>query len=710
MFLISDLCTMLESYLDKEQVAEIYQAYLFGAEAHQGQTRISGEPYIYHPIAVARILAELHFDHTSIIAAILHDVIEDTPIAKKQVANLFGQEVANLVDGVTKLDHLQFESKDIAKAESFRKMILAMVKDLRIILIKLADRLHNMRTLKVVKPDKARRIARETLEIYAPIANRLGMNKIRYELESLGFKAYYPWRSRVLEQTIQTARGNRKTIINKLQASLSERLQQEGLSAEVLGREKHSYSIYNKMVKKHITFNKVTDIYGFRIIINSVDNCYRALGIIHNWRKPVPGKFKDYIAIPKANGYQSLHTVLSSNYNFSIEVQIRTHDMHNLAEYGVAAHWAYKSEAKASNSQHHARARQWLQNLLEIQQNTCDSMEFLENVKLDLFPDEVYVFTPQGEIIELPRGATIVDFAYRVHSDIGNTCIRAKIDQQVVPLNTTLHNGQTVEIITASGAQPNLAWLTFVTTSKARSSIRNYMKNMQRSESIALGHRLLNQCLSDQGLTLETLSQQRINTLLKDYQLPDMDTLLEEIGFGQRIAQLVIKRLLPQISEDEKSIANLSPTTAHTPLAIKGTEGLVITYAKCCHPVPGDDIVGFISAGRGIVIHTCNCKNTQEYQKKPEKWVHVQWSDEVQSEFSVAIRVITQNQRGALAKISSEIAKIEANIEHVDAFEHDENYYAINFIISTRNRQHLAQILKAVHALPIVTHVSRVKQ
>ncbi|MCL5801264.1 MAG: RelA/SpoT family protein, partial [Gammaproteobacteria bacterium] len=527
MFLIKDLTDLLETYLEPAQIAEIQRAYQFGARAHEGQQRLSGEPYIYHPLAVARILAEMHMDHQSILAALLHDVIEDTPTAKEQLAKEFGAEVAELVDGVSKLTHIHFETHAEAQAENFRKMLLAMVRDIRVILVKLADRLHNMRTLGAMPLDKRRRIARETLEIYAPIASRLGMNALRLELEDLGFAALYPMRYRILIEAVKKARGNRKEVVRKIENAIKRRLREEKLEGEVLGREKHLYSIYRKMLDKKLSFAEVTDVYGFRIIVDSVDTCYRVLGAVHNLYKPVPGKFKDYIAIPKANGYQSLHTALFGPYGVPIEVQIRTRDMDRISEAGIAAHWLYKAGEASSSAQQ--RAHEWLRGLLEMQMNAGNSLEFLENVKIDLFPDEVYVFTPKGEIMQLPRGATVVDFAYAVHTDVGNTCVAAKIDRRLAPLSTTLANGQSVEVITSKHARPNPAWLNFVATAKARATIRHFLKNLKRDESIELGRRLLNMELDIYELSLDKLTPVRIKEVLKQYKLKTLDDLLEEI-------------------------------------------------------------------------------------------------------------------------------------------------------------------------------------
>jgi RelA/SpoT family (p)ppGpp synthetase len=535
---------MLEDYLEPDQIAEVYRAYLFGAEAHDGQSRKTGEPYIYHPVAVARILAEMRMDPKSLIAALLHDVIEDTPTAKEQLTRKFGEEVAELVDGVSKLDTIEFESKVELQAENFRKMMLAMTRDIRVILVKLADRLHNMRTLGIMRPDKRRRIARETLDIYAPIANRLGMNKMRLELEELGFEAAYPLRFRVIAERMKKARGNRKEIVTKIERSIKERLKIEGLKGNVIGREKHLYGIYHKMRTKHLPFNEVMDVYAFRIIVESVDMCYRILGAVHNLYKPVPGKFKDYIAIPKVNGYQSLHTVLFSPFGVPIEVQIRTEDMDKVAEAGIAAHWLYKSGSDSGNSAQ-VRARQWLLDVLEIQQHAGNSMEFLENVKIDLFPDEVYVFSPRGDIMELPRGATAVDFAYSVHTDVGNQCVAVKIDRRLMPLRTELRNGQTVEIITSPTARPNPVWLNFVHTAKARTNIRHFLKNLQQDEAIQLGERLINRCLEEYGLSIKDLPKKNTLHVLKSFKYKRFEYLLADVGLGNRMP-VIMARLLAQ--------------------------------------------------------------------------------------------------------------------------------------------------------------------
>ena len=704
--LISDLCRQLDAYLDVDQVREVYRAYLFSAEAHEGQHRVSGEPYIYHPLAVAQILADMRMDYKSLIAAILHDVIEDTGTLKEQVSKAFGDEVAELVDGVSKLTQIKFESQAEAQAENFRKMMLAMVRDIRVILIKLADRLHNMRTLGVMPPDKRRRIARETLDIYAPIANRLGMNSLRLELEDLGFAAYYPMRARILAQAVKSARGHRKEILSKIENAIRQRLEHDAIPGRVLSREKHLFSLFQKMRSKRLPFNEVFDVYAFRVVVDKVDTCYRVLGVVHNLYKPVPGKFKDYIAIPKANGYQSLHTVLFGPYGVPIEVQIRTEEMDNVAEAGIAAHWLYKSGDDGAATAH-ARAREWLRELLEMQKHAGNSLEFLENVKIDLFPDEVYVFTPRGEIMELPRGATAVDFAYAVHTDVGNTCIAAKIDRRLAPLRTPLYNGQTVEIITAPGAHPNPSWLNFVITGKARSNIRHYLKNLRSEEAVNLGRRLLDKALVGLGTSLTDLGEARLLGFAQLCKHKTIDALLEEIGLGNRMPLIAARRLLS--AEESGESGDSIASGGGAPLIIQGTEGAVVSFAKCCRPIPGDRIVGFVSAGRGIVIHTENCNNIADFRGRPEKWIDVEWERDVNGEFSAELRVEVANQRGVLATVAAAIADMGSNIENVGIEERDGLNTSIAFTITVRDRQHLARVMRRIRHIPLVLRISRAK-
>jgi guanosine-3',5'-bis(diphosphate) 3'-pyrophosphohydrolase len=704
-FLISDLCKMLGSYLDEEQVRDVYRAYLFGAEAHDGQHRLSGEPYIYHPIAVARILAELRLDHKTIVAAILHDVIEDTPTAKEQIVESFGAEVAELVDGVSKLTQIEFETPAEAQAENFRKMILAMVRDIRVILVKLADRLHNMRTLGVMPPDKRRRIARETLDIYAPIANRLGINALRVELEDLGFAAFYPLRYKVLEKSVLAARGHRKEVLNKIEAAIKRRIEQEGLQGRILSREKHLYSLYKKIRDKTLSFEETYDVYAFRIVVDEIDTCYRMLGVMHNLFKPVPGKFKDYIAIPKANGYQSLHSILFGPYGVPIEVQIRTEDMDKIAESGVAAHWVYKgSEEKVDHI--NTGAREWLRELLEMQTHAGNSLEFLENVKLDLFPDAIYVFTPAGEIMKLPYGATVIDFAYAVHTDVGNTCIASRVDRQLVPLRTMLRSGQTVEVVTAVGAHPSPAWLSFVVSAKARSNIRHYQKNLTREEAVELGRRMLERALGVFEASPDKVSGKRVRALLDEYHLKTEEDLLVEIGLGRRSSVLVAQALAPA-GYGGSDAENKG--TAMKPLVIKGSEGMVTRFSKCCRPIPGDPVVGVITGGRGMMIHTQGCGNIADGKYPAENCIDVQWEPGLDEEFPVEISVIVEEQRGVLARVATTIGDTDSNIENVGIKERDGLTNNLIFRLTVNHRQHLARVMRRVRSLPSVIKITRTK-
>jgi GTP diphosphokinase / guanosine-3',5'-bis(diphosphate) 3'-diphosphatase len=704
-FLISDLCHMLESYLESDQVQEVYRAYLFSAEAHEGQHRMSGEPYIYHPVAAARILAELGLDHKSIIAAILHDVIEDTPTAKDQIAREFGNEVAELVDGVSKLTQIEFESQAEAQAENFRKMILAMVRDIRVILVKLADRLHNMRTLGVMRPEKRRRIARETLDIYAPIANRLGINAIRVELEELGFAALYPLRYRVLEKAVRVARGHRKEVLSKIETAIKRRMHQEELSGRILSREKHLYSLYCKIRNKALSFDDVYDVYAFRIVVDKADTCYRVLGVMHNLYKPVPGKFKDYIAIPKANGYQSLHTILFGPYGVPIEVQIRTEEMDKVAESGVAAHWLYKS-GEQNQDQMQAGAREWLRELLEMQKHAGNSLEFLENVKIDLFPDAVYVFTPAGQIMKLPHGATVVDFAYSVHTDVGNTCVAGKVDRQLVPLRTPLRSGQTVEVMTAEGAHPSPAWLSFVVSAKARSSIRHYQKSLKREEAIDLGRRMLDRALAVFNATADGISENRLAVLLKEYRIASYEDLLMDVGMGRRLAVLVARAL---VTMGEDSPSREGEEKSMRPLVIKGTEGMVMHFAKCCRPIPGDPVVGLMTAGRGMVIHTTTCRNLREHRHPPENYIDVQWEPGIEEEYPVEVAVLVADRRGVLATVAEALGNADSNIENVAIEERDGLTNTLRFTITVHNRQHLARVMRRVRNIPSVMRITRLR-
>ncbi|MEN8129251.1 MAG: bifunctional GTP diphosphokinase/guanosine-3',5'-bis pyrophosphate 3'-pyrophosphohydrolase [Pseudomonadota bacterium] len=704
-FLISNLCSILETYLEPVEVREVYCAYLYGAEAHEGQTRLTGEPYIYHPLAVAKTMAEMRMDAQSIIAAILHDVIEDTLTVKSQIEEEFGTDVAQLVDGVSKLTHLTFKTRAEAQAENFHKMMLAMVKDVRVIMIKLADRLHNMHTLGAMLPHKRWRIARETLEIYAPIAQRLGMNTIRVELEQLGFQYLYPMRYKVLEKAVNRSRGNRKELMRKVEATICNRLEEVDIEARIYGREKNLYSIYKKMRQKRLSFRDVYDVFAIRMVVEDVDTCYRTLGTIHNLYKPVPGKFKDYIAIPKVNGYQSLHTILFGPHGIPIEVQIRSDEMDRIAQVGIAAHWLYKT-GDSINARAQARTREWLRNILELQKSAGNSLEFLEHVKVDLFPDEVYVFTPAGEIRALPRGATAVDYGYSVHTDIGNTCVAVKIDRRLAPLSTVLQSGQTVEVITAPQARPNPLWLNFVVTGKARSNIRHHLKNLKKGEALHLGRRLLNKALARYDLSIKKLNGKQIDDLLNDLHVETLQTLLEDIGLGNRMAQLIARRLdNPQI----KSPKGGKKDAESKPLPIKGTEGMVLQYGKCCYPIPGDPIIGMMSAGRGLVIHRENCRNVTGDRRRPDKWVQIYWSDNIEGEYTAIIRALAPNQRGMLASLAAKISDQNSNIENVTLDERDGSTTNITFQLTVKNRKHLAHIMRLIRKTPQVYKVMRIR-
>ncbi len=705
---IDAFCHKLSSYLPPAHVQQVRRAYFYAEQAHDGQKRRSGEPYVTHPLAVAGILADHRLDHHSLMAALLHDVIEDTGIPKAALAQQFGDTVAELVDGVSKLTQIEFNSKAEAQAENFQKMTMAMAKDIRVILVKLADRLHNMRTLGVLKPDKRRRIARETLEIYAPIANRLGMNSLRVEFQDLGFQAMYPMRARRIAAAVRNARGHRKEIVSKIEDSIRRCLEREGHIAEVTGREKHLYSIYLKMKAKKKSFSDIMDVYAFRIVVDNVDSCYRVLGAVHSLYKPVHSEFRDYIAIPKANGYQSLHTVLIGMHGLPIEVQIRTREMDVVAESGIASHWLYKSSEDNKPSASEVRAREWIKGLLELQQRAGNSLEFIEHVKVDLFPDEVYIFTPTGEIIELPAGATAVDFAYAVHTDVGNSCVACRINRQLAPLSQPLQSGQTVSIVTAPGAQPNPAWLNFVTTGKARSAIRHFLKTQRHAESIELGRRLLEKALLGMGQNLASVEPTRMADMVQQAGVEHFDDILEEIGLGNRVAYVVAKRLLPP-EELQPASGSKGTRRAQAPLMIDVADGMVISFAKCCRPIPGDPIVAHMSAGRGLVVHTDNCKNIAELRENPEKCMIVNWSPDVSGEFIVDIRVEVNNERGIIAQLATKITEMEANIDKIALEEKDAGFNVITLSISVRNRIHLANIMRRIRTLRPVLRTVRVK-
>ena len=694
---IGQLVSKIEAYLPPDQVERVREAFEYAETAHAGQKRHSGEAYITHPIAVADILADLHMDGATLTAAILHDVVEDTPSSSAEVEQRFGKEVAELVDGVTKLDQVQFKSRKEAQAESFRKMILAMVRDIRVIMVKLADRTHNMRTLSAMPPEKRRSVARETLDIYAPIANRLGIHSIKLELEDLGFRTLYPHRYRVIERELKRARGNQREFLPKIVKALSQALTGGSVTGRVEAREKHLFSVYMKMRRKRLPLAQVIDMFGVRIIVGSVDDCYRVLGLVHGLYRPMPGRFKDYIAIPRVNGYQSLHTTLFGPNSMPIEIQIRTEDMHRMAESGIAAHWQYKTGEQDGEAQQ-LRAREWLAGVMQFHDGSAE--ELVESVKVDLFPDKVYVFSPKGDILRLPRGATCVDFAFAVHTGVGQRCVAAKVDRRLVPLRTVLRNGQTVEIITAKGAHPNPAWVSFVTTAKARSAIRQYLRNLKRGEAAELGGRMLNQALEEFKLTLKTLPDGRLDEVAHSLSLKDGQELLEKIGLGERLARLIARRLLP--GDEERPESGPAP-----PLAIAGTEGLVVSYARCCFPIPFDAIVAYLSSGRGIVVHRENCSNVAAFGKQPDKWIPAVWHKEQQRLFSAGLIVEVANRMGILAQVATRIAGEQSNIVHVNVDSSQGELSTILFEVQVRDRAHFASLIRAIRGMPDVLKVER---
>ncbi|AJR07196.1 guanosine-3',5'-bis(diphosphate) 3'-diphosphatase [Photobacterium gaetbulicola] len=699
MYLFDSLKEVAIEYLPESQIEALRQAYLVARDAHEGQTRSSGEPYIIHPIAVARILAEMRLDYETLMAALLHDVIEDTEVTKDDLDSRFGSTVAELVDGVSKLDKLKFRDRKEAQAENFRKMIMAMAHDIRVILIKLADRTHNMRTLGALRPDKRRRIARETLEIFSPLAHRLGIHNIKTELEELGFEALYPNRYRVLKEVVAAARGNRKEMINKIHAEIEGRLKDAGIEGTVQGREKNLYSIYNKMKNKEQRFHSIMDIYAFRVLVSNLDTCYRVLGQVHNLYKPRPSRMKDYIAIPKANGYQSLHTSLVGPHGVPVEVQIRTEDMDQMADKGVAAHWAYK-DGESSGTTAQVKAQRWMQSLLELQQSAGSSFEFIENVKSDLFPDEIYVFTPKGRIVELPVGATAVDFAYAVHTDVGNACVGARVERQPYPLSKPLKNGQTIEIISAPGARPNAAWLNYVVTSRARTKIRQVLKTMRREESITLGRRLLNHALG--AINIDQIDANNLQQVLTDLRLTSLEDLLAEIGLGELMSVVISRRLLGNADE-------LTPKESDQRLPIRGADGILLTFANCCHPIHGDPIMAHVSPGKGLVIHREECANIRGYQREPDKYMAVEWSEDFEQEFVTSLKVDMQNHQGALADLTNTIAATGSNIQGLATEEKDGRLYTITVRLTTKGRIHLANIMRRIRVMPNVVRVSRQK-
>jgi GTP pyrophosphokinase len=703
----TSLLPIISTYLKPADIEKVQAAFEMARAAHEGQSRKSGEPYITHPLAVATILAQWHLDAQALIAAILHDVVEDTPTTKDDIAKRFGQAVADLVDGVSKLDKLQFATLEEAQSENFRKMLLAMARDVRVILIKLADRLHNMRTLGAVHQLKQERVARETLDIYSPIANRLGLNAVYYEFEDLGFKYLHPHRFQVLDKAVKAARGNRREVVGKISDAIKARLAEFKVKATVTGREKHLSSIYKKMQGKNISFSEVLDIYGFRILVEDMASCYVALGALHTLYKPFPGKFKDYIAIPKNNGYQSLHTTLFGPFGTPVELQIRTTNMHKIAEAGVASHWLYKTlDAEVSNMQQ--KTHQWLQSLLEIQSGTGDALEFLEHIKVDLFPDAVYVFSPKGKIISLPRSATPVDFAYAIHSDVGNRTVGAKVNDEAVPLSQPLKNGDRVEIVTDKSGRPNPAWLNYAATGRARALIRHYLKSTQHAESVELGELLLIQAVRALNFDPNEIGRTHWKRLLKGDSAKNKEEVLEEIGLGKRLAIVAARKLF--------DIAALEQPE-HRPkdaIIIRGTENMAVQFAQCCRPIPGDPIIAQMKGGQGLVVHTHDCpsiRSSGSFKFDPEKWVDVTWDPNIQKLFKVDIHMTVSDARGVLAKLAAEIASADSNISHVrmDAAQADQAFSTLQFTIEVSHRQHLARVLRQMRQLPVVTRVSRVK-
>lgn len=696
---LANLESVLLSYLTAAQTEHVKRAYYFAEQAHYGQVRRSGEPYVTHPLAVSGILADMHMDHESLMAALLHDTIEDTGVTKEDIDAQFGHEVAELVDGVSKLTHIEFDSVELKQAENFQKMALAMAKDIRVILVKLADRLHNMRTLGVLRRDKVRRIAMETLEIYAPIAMRLGMNSVRMEFEDLGFKAMHPMRAQRIEAAVRKARGNRKALVEQVKHQIDTLLQKEGLEAEVIGREKHLYSIYQKMKTKRKSFSEIMDIFAFRIIVDSVDTCYRTLGLVHSLYKPVPGEFADYIAIPKANGYQSLHTVLKGMHGVPIEIQIRTREMEDMANNGIAAHWLYKSE-QGTASASHARAREWVQGLLEMQQRAGNSLEFIESVKIDLFPDEVYVFTPKGDIMELPRGATAVDAAYAIHTDIGNRCVACRIDRRLAPLSEPLQSGQTVEIVTSPSGRPNPAWFNYVVTARARTHIRHFLKDQRKEDSVELGRNLLNKALAGFDMRLEDISPEQFDQALKRMGRDSADALFIDVALGN---------LLPTIVAGQLTDASMGPPDPKRieAVAIRGTEGFVVTYAKCCCPLPGDPIGGYLSPEKGLVIHREGCRNLAEMRDQPERLMALRWDEEVERNYPVGLRVEAENRRGLIAVMATRLNAIGLNIERISTVDKDVQFTYIDLELQVHSRIHLARVMKRLRTVDGVRRVTR---
>ncbi len=708
---VEGLAEELSTYLDTSRINQVRRAYYYAEQAHEGQMRRSGDHYITHPLAVARILAELKLDHQSLMAAMLHDVIEDTGIPKDALADQFGEDVAELVDGVSKLTQIEFRSRAEAQAENFQKMTLAMARDIRVILVKLADRLHNMRPLGPMPYEKRLRIATETLDIYAPIANRLGMHSIFTELEDLGFSSLYPMRSRYISQAVSKLRGSHQQIIEEIRSRLEDKLEERGLPGRIIGREKHLNSIYNKMKFKQKSFHEIMDVYAFRIITDTEDDCYRILGAVHSLYKPLPGRFKDYIAMPKANGYQSLHTTLFGMH-VNIEIQIRTEEMEHIANNGIAAHWMYKNESSDTLTVHQKRVDRWVQGLMEMRERADDSLEFIEHVKVDLFPDEIYVFTPKGKIMELPRGATPIDFAYAIHTDIGNACVACRINRNLGSLSQPLQSGQTVEVITAPGARPNPAWLSFVVTGKARSSIRHVLKHQKRTESIELGKTLLKKSLNGFGFKLSLIADEQVAAVVRHNQVQSFDDLLSEIGLGNRMAYLVARQLAMSgegVLEEADQDQPQADAGSRAPVTIRGTEGLVVRFASCCKPIPGDPVVGVMDSGKGMVIHSDTCSRLPEGDEARARLTHLKWAKDITDEFSVELRVELERQRGVIAEVANAVAMADGNIERISVEEQNARLGIVSLVIHVNGRRHLARVMRRIKNIRAVTNISRVR-
>ena len=702
----SSLTQLVKTYLPKREIDKVWEAYRFSEKAHSGQKRRSGEAYISHPVSVACIAARFHLDSQSIQAALLHDVVEDTESTELEIESKFGKQVSTLVTGLSKLDKVEFQDANEAQAENFRKMLLAMTQDVRVMLIKLSDRLHNMQTIQSLDERKKIRIAQETVDIYAPIANRLGLNNLYQELEDLCFEVLHPVRYKTIQKAIKASRGNRKEVIEKISNEISHKLNSVKTKADITGREKNPASIHRKMLEDQTGFNQINDIYAFRIIVNEINDCYLTLGTLHSLYNPIPGKFKDYIAIPKANGYQSLHSTLLGPFGVPVEIQIRTKNMHQLAEAGVAAHWLYKTkDAHVTDLQQ--KTNQWLKRMLDIQNDSSNSLEFLEHLKVDLFPDEVYVFSPDGKIFALPKNSSSIDFAYAVHSDVGNKAVSAKINQMLVPLRTRLSTGDHVEIITSTLAKPNPTWLNFVITGKARSQIRNYLRSAESKDLIFLGEKMLNNALNAFHIHPTAIKKKHWNKLILDYHVESKDEILMDIALGKKVNVMVahqLTNLMDGVTSNKKQTKMLDVIT------IKGSDDMAIQLANCCHPIPGDPILGYINKEKGLVIHTHDCQIVNELSLDHDRWVDVEWEPDSEKLFNVRLSVLVVNERGMLGKIASVIADAESNIDNVSLQDMDGSPFAtLNFLVQVRHRQHLAELIRNLRKITKVNKITRVK-